>query len=155
MDYRITGLDPKPFEHLFALDDAGLARHRAVRRIVAEKPGAPCRVSLEDAEPGEEVLLLNHEHLAVDSPYRASHAVYVRRAARAAWDRVNEVPPALASRLLSVRAFDGAGFMAGADITEGAGLPALVAKLFADPRAAFLHAHAARAGCFLARIDRA
>ncbi len=32
MDYRITGLDPKPFEHIFALDDAGLARHRAVRR---------------------------------------------------------------------------------------------------------------------------
>jgi len=155
MDYRITGLDPKPFEPLFALDDAGLARHRAVRRIVAEKPGAPCRVSLEDAEPGDEVLLLNHEHLAVDSPYRASHAVYVRRAARLPWDRVNEVPPALASRLLSVRAFDGAGFMTGADITEGTGLPALVAKLFADPRVAFLHAHAARAGCFLARIDRA
>jgi hypothetical protein len=155
MDYRITGLDPKPFEPLFALDDAELARHRAVRRIVGEKPGAPCRVSLEDAEPGEEVLLLNHEHLAVDSPYRASHAIYVRRAARAAWDRVNEVPPALASRLLSVRAFDGDGFMRGADVTEGAALPALVAKLLADPRVAYLHAHYARAGCFAARIDRA
>jgi hypothetical protein len=155
MDYRITGLDPKPFEPLFALDDAELARHRAVRRIVGEKPGAPCRVSLEDAEPGEEVLLLNHEHLAVDSPYRASHAIYVRRAARAAWDRVNEVPPALASRLLSVRAFDGDGFMRGADVTEGAALPALVAKLLADPRVAYLHAHYARAGCYAARIDRA
>jgi hypothetical protein len=155
MDYRITGLDPKRFEPLFALDDAALARHRAVRRIVAEKPGAPCRVSLEDAEPGEEVLLLNHEHLAVDSPYRASHAIYVRRAARAAWDRVNEVPPALASRLLSVRAFDAAGFMREADIAPGTELPGLVARLFADPRVTYLHAHYARAGCYAARIDRA
>lgn len=155
MDYRITGLPPQRFAHLFALDDDALARHRAVRRIVDEKPGAPCRVSLEDAEPGEEVLLLNHEHHAVDSPYRASHAIYVRRGAREAYDRVNQVPPALASRLLSVRAYDAAGFMVAADVAQGTDLPALVARFLADPQAAYLHAHYARAGCFAARIDRA
>lgn len=155
MDYRITGLDPRRFAHLFELDDEALARHRAVRRIVDEKPGAPCRVSLVDAEPGEEVLLLNHEHLPVDSPYRASHAIYVRRAAREAYDRVNEVPPALASRLLSVRAFDAAGFMRGADVAEGTGLRGLVERFLADARVAYLHAHYARAGCYAARIERA
>jgi len=155
MDYRITGLPPQRFAHLFALDDDALARHRAVRRIVDEKPGAPCRVSLEDAEPGEEVLLLNHEHHAVDSPYRASHAIYVRRDAREAYDRVNQVPPALASRLLSVRAYDAAGFMVAADVAQGTDLPALVARFLADPQVAYLHAHYARAGCFAARIDRA
>lgn len=155
MDYRITGLPPQRFAHLFDLDDEALARHRAVRRTVDGKPGAPCRVSLEDAEPGEEVLLLNYDHLPVDSPYRASHAIYVRRDAREAYDRVNEVPPALASRLLSVRAFDAAGFMVAADIAQGTELPALAARFLADPRAAYLHAHYARAGCFAARIDRA
>ena len=155
MDYRITGLPPQRFAHLFALDDDALACHRAVRRIVDEKPGAPCRVSLEDAEPGEDVLLLNHEHHAVDSPYRASHAIYVRRDAREAYDRVNQVPPALASRLLSVRAYDAAGFMVAADVAQGTDLPALVARFLADPQVAYLHAHYARAGCFAARIDRA
>ena len=155
MDYRITGLPPQRFAHLFALDDGALARHRAVRRFVDEKPGAPCRVSLEDAGPGEEVLLLNYDHLPVDSPYRASHAIYVRRDAREAYDRVNEVPPALASRLLAVRAFDPAGFMVAAELAQGTELPAFVALLLADPRAAYLHAHFARAGCFAARIDRA
>lgn len=155
MDFRISGLAPQPFAKLFSMDDGELARHRALRRIVDAKPGAPCRVSLEDAGPGEEVILVHHEHHAVDSPYRASHAVYVRRLAREAFDRVNEVPPALASRLLSVRAFDAAGLMVGADIAEGREIPALIARLFADPAAAYLHAHYARAGCYAARIDRA
>lgn len=155
MDYRISGLPPQLFAHLFDLDDEALARHRAVRRTVAERPGAPCRVSLEDAAPGEDVLLLHYEHHAVDTPYRASHAIYVRRAARQAWSGVNRVPPALALRPLSVRAFDAAGFLLDAGLTEGRDLPGLVQELFADGHAAYLHAHYARTGCFAARIERA
>ena len=112
MDFRISGLPAAPFSHLFAMTDAELARHRAVRRVCDEKPGFPCRVSLEDAEPGEEVLLVNYEHLSVDSPYRASHAIYVRAGAREPFDGVDTVPVALASRLLSVRAIDGRGCFA-------------------------------------------
>jgi hypothetical protein len=81
MDYRITGLDPREFVHLVPLDDAALARARALRRVCDSRPGFPCRVSLEDARPGERVLLVNYEHLPVDSPYRASHAIYVREGA--------------------------------------------------------------------------
>ena len=78
MDFRITGLHPAEFSHLVPLDDAALTRHRAVRRVCDSQPGFPCRVTLEDAVPGERVLLVNYEHLPVDSPYRASHAIYVR-----------------------------------------------------------------------------
>jgi len=31
MDYRIRGLDPQPFQHLFGLADSQLAQHRAIR----------------------------------------------------------------------------------------------------------------------------
>src|SRR5687768_16684186 len=47
MTYRIEGLDP-----------AGIDTSHARRVTVTDKPGFPCRVTLEDAEPGEEVLLL-------------------------------------------------------------------------------------------------
>jgi hypothetical protein len=70
MDFRITGLPAARFSHLFGLTEAELARHRARRYTCDEKPGFPCRVTLEDAEPGESVLLVNFEHLPVDSPYR-------------------------------------------------------------------------------------
>ena len=45
---------------------------------VSESPGTPCRVTLADAEVGETVILINHTHLKADTPYRASHAIFVR-----------------------------------------------------------------------------
>ncbi len=154
MDFRITGLSPAPFAPLFSMTDAELARHRALRRVCDEKPGFPCRVSLADAEPGEEVLLVNYEHLPVDSPYRASHAIYVRVAAKEPFDAVNEVPEALLGRLLAVRAYDAGGLMVAADIVEGREAFPLIQRFLANKDVEYLHAHFARRGCFAARIDR-
>lgn len=155
MDFRIRGLDPAAFTTLHRLHDEELAAHRAVRCIADSKPGFPCRVTLEDAEPGERVLLLNYEHLPVETPYRSRHAIFVREGARDPWDATNAVPPALASRLLAIRAFDDGGSMVDAEIAEGAHAPGLIERFFRDARVAYLHAHFARRGCFAARIDRA
>ena len=154
MDFRIAGLPSDRFAHLFGLDEAGLARHRALRRVCDEKPGFPCRVSLADAEPGETVLLLNYEHLPVDSPYRSSHAIYVLERDQAAFDEVNTVPPALRTRLLAIRGFDAKGLMKAADVVEGSAAMPVIERFLANGEIAYLHAHFARAGCFAARIDR-
>jgi len=58
MSFRITGLPAERFAHLFALSDDELAAQGAVRRT-AEHP-APCRISLTDATPGDEVILTNY-----------------------------------------------------------------------------------------------
>lgn len=154
MDFRITGLHPAEFAHLADMDDATLARNRAVRRVCDSRPGFPCRVTLEDATPGERVLLVNYEHLPVDSPYRASHAIYVREGARHPFDAVNTLPPALANRLLSLRAIDARGHIVDADIAEGAAVEPLIRRLLGNGEVAYVHAHFARRGCFAARIDR-
>jgi hypothetical protein len=154
MDYRITGLQPAQFSPLHGLDDAALAKHRALRKICDSNPGFPCRVTLEDAQPGEKVLLLNFEHLSVDSPYRSSHAIYVRESATAPFDAVGVIPPALRSRLLSVRAFDALGHIVDAEIAEGQVVEPLIERFFALDEVSYIHAHFARRGCFAARIDR-
>jgi hypothetical protein len=155
MELRILGLSPGPFSALFALDAAELAARRALRVVADASPGYPCRVSLADAEVGEELVLANYEHQPAHSPYRASHAVFVRRAARERYDRVGEVPAQLRSRLLSLRAFDECGMLVGADVVEGAALESLARSLLADPCASYVHAHFARPGCYAARIERA
>jgi len=152
--FAITGLDADPFVDLYGLSDQALAERGVERMTVTAKPGFPCRITLEDAEPGEQVLLLNHEHLAVDTPYRQRHAIFVRDGARTAATFVDEVPDQLAIRTLSVRAYDAAGNMTDADLVEGRDLPSLIDRLFADPAVAYLHAHNAKRGCFAARIDR-
>ncbi|NIJ65036.1 hypothetical protein FHR20_001998 [Sphingomonas leidyi] len=154
MNYVIQGIDPAPFRHLYGAPDAALAARHAVRMTVAKKPGAPCRVTLADAEPGETVLLLNHAHLPVASPYRSAHAIFVREGAEVPARFENAVPEQLAIRLLSVRAFDDAGMMTDADVVEGRDLEPLIARFFADPAVAYLHVHNAKPGCFAARVDR-
>jgi hypothetical protein len=152
MSFRITGLPAENFSHLFALDDAELATLGAVRRT-AEHP-APCRVSLTDATPGDEVILVNHEHHAVDSPYRMRFAIYVRQGEKT-YDKVDEVPEQLRKRTLAARAFDSDGMMVKFELVEGTKLEEAIERLFADQRAAYLHVHFAAPGCYAARVERA
>jgi uncharacterized protein DUF1203 len=129
---------------------------RGARRVTADRhPGFPCRVSLEDAQPGETLLLLNYEHQPAPGPYRSCYAIYVRQHAADAHLAVNEIPPVLRSRLLSLRAFSAAGELLDAEIVEGAGLAAVIERLFAEPTVDYLHVHNAKPGCYAARVDRA
>ena len=153
MAFRISGLPAEPFQHLFALDDAALQRHGAVRRI-AEDGGYPCRISLTDARAGDEVILVNYEHQDADTPYRSRHAIYVR-AGEQRYEAVDAIPEQLCKRLLSARAFDAEDMLVDADVSEGKALEPLIARLFADAQVAYLHLHYARPGCYAARVDRA
>jgi hypothetical protein len=154
MSFVIEGLDPAPFRHLYGLSDADLAHEGVIRMRADAKPGFPCRVTLEDAEPGEGLLLLNFEHLPVATPYRSRHAIFVRDGAERAARFEDEVPEQLAVRLLSVRAFDADGMMTDADVFDGAALAERIDTFFADPAIAYLHVHNAKRGCFAARVDR-
>jgi hypothetical protein len=154
MDYIIRGLPLHVFQPLFGLGDDELRLHGAVRMTADARPGFPCRVTLQDAEPGETLLLLNWRHHDVASPYRADGPIFVREAARASFESRNEVPEQQRSRLLSVRAYDGTGWMRAADVVEGVELESLVARCFDAPAVAYLHVHNARRGCYACRIDR-
>ena len=154
MSFTVSSLPIEPFAPLFALDDAALVE-RGMLRVVANAPFAfPCRVTLEDAEPGETLILLIHEHQPADTPFRSRHAIYVREAAQAAASTTDALPPALRRRLLSLRGFDAAGMLRDADVVEGAAAVPVIERMLADPDVAYLHAHYAKPGCYAARIDR-
>lgn len=155
MTFRVTGLSPEPFRPLFGLSDEALAR-RGVLRVIADAPfGFPDRIEISDAAPGESLLLLNYLHQPADTPYRSGHAVFVRERAVAPTDMVREIPPAMRARSLSLRAFDEADMMVDADLVDGKEAEALIERLLADPRAAYIQAHYARRGCYAGRIERA
>jgi hypothetical protein len=153
--FRLTGLDPSPFEPLFALDDEALHARGILRRRADADFGFPCRVSLEDAAAGEELLLLPYAHHAVDSPYQASGPIFVRRGARQARLAPGVVPDYVARRLISLRAYDAAALMVSAEVLEGEHVAARLAQLFADAAVAYVHLHNARPGCFSCEARRA
>ncbi|HEY2028390.1 MAG TPA: DUF1203 domain-containing protein [Myxococcales bacterium] len=155
MAFQISALPKVEFEWLFRLSAAQLSAVRGARCIIADRsPGYPCRISLQDAVAGEQVILLNYLHQGAFSPFRASHGIYVRANAEEARLAPCEVPQMLRSRLLSVRAFDAAGMLVDADVVEGVVLESLVERLLRNPSAEYLHVHFARPGCYAARVDR-
>ena len=154
MSFRITGLAPEPFQPLFELSDEAL-RELGALRVVADDPRMPCRVSMAHAELGEELLLLNYAHQPANTPYRATHAIYVRRIADRAFDAIDTVPEVLASRLIAVRAFDERHMMIDAEVSEGDATAALLTRLLENPKTSYLQAHYARRGCYAARVERA
>jgi len=154
MSFQITALDADRFAGLFDMSDEALAEHLAVRLTATSKPGFPCRVSLADAEIGDEVILVNHQHQGGVSPYRATHAVYVRKDAPQAHPAVGEVPELFLARVLSLRAFDDQAMMIGVDLVDGGDLAPALDRLLAEPSAAYVHIHYAKAGCYAARADR-
>lgn len=155
MTFRIKGLSADPFRHLFGLADEDLARHGAQRVVADKSPGFPDRIELRDAKPGESLLLINFTHQPADNPYRSSHAIFVREGAQKAYDEVDEVPAVFRSRLISLRAFDGADMMVDAEVIDGKSVEGGIARLFATPGVSYLHAHYAARGCYAARIERA
>jgi len=155
MSFRIVGLSPEPFRHLFGLSEEELAVHGVRRYVADKKPGYPDRVEVRDAEPGETLLLLNFTHQPANNPYRASHAIFVREGAGAAYDRVNEIPEVMRLRPMSLRAFDADDLMIDADLVDGREMESVVERFFDDPRVAYIHAHYAKRGCYAARIERA
>jgi hypothetical protein len=153
--FRFVPLPSERFATLFGHTDAALLALGARRQIVDEKPGTPCRVSLADAEVGETVLLLPFTHHDVDSPYRASGPIFVRKGVPSATPAAGEVPIMFRHRLLSIRGYDAGAMMLAAEVVNGTEIEDAIGRLFSDERVSYLHVHNARPGCYNCTVVRA
>jgi hypothetical protein len=155
MNFKITGLSAAPFQHLFGLSDQALAELGVERHVADKKPAFPDRIELRDAEIGETLLLLNYIHQPANTPFHASHAIFVLEGAVVTYDRLNEIPEALRLRTLSLRAFDNSHHMIDADLVDGRQLEDVINRFLSVPEVAYIQAHYAKRGCYAARIERA
>jgi hypothetical protein len=152
--FQLVGLRHEQFEPLFALSDSQLANIGAVRVTASGNSGYPCRVSLVDAEAGESLLLLPYVHQPALSPYHASGPIYVRRGATHRTLPAGEIPKYVSSRLISVRAYNDAHTIIGAEVCDGPQVGREIERQFADDRAAYIHLHNAKRGCFSCLVTR-
>ncbi|WP_299477259.1 DUF1203 domain-containing protein [uncultured Roseibium sp.] len=150
--FQVHPLPAESFSQFYGLSDEELARRNI--QVHISDGASPCRVSLSDAAKGERVLLLNFEHQPADTPYRSRHAIFVAEGAREAHPGADCIPPSIASRLLSVRAFDSDHEMIDAEVVEGEKVTDLISTFFANSRVDYLHLHFARRGCFAAKVTR-
>src|SRR5215831_15099638 len=98
ISFQVVPVAREKFTNVLGKSDEELRGLGGRRMVADEKPGFPCRVSLVDADPGEEVVLIPFTHHDVTSPYRASGPIFVRVKAQTAKLKVNEIPTLLRSR---------------------------------------------------------
>ena len=152
--FRLVGLDHAQFAPLFEQSDAELRAQGIVRTRAITRPGYPCRISLDDASIGEEVLLLSYWHHRVNSPYASRGPIYIRKGVTQAVLSPGEVPDYVASRLISLRAYDDENMMVAAAVCPGAEVAAPISRLLDNPDVAYLHLHNAAQGCFSCLANR-
>ncbi|ALS98253.1 DUF1203 domain-containing protein [Lacimicrobium alkaliphilum] len=156
MSYQIQPLEPQQFEHLFSLTQAELQQQGIVQVTVNKASGFPCRLSLKDAEEGDIVLLLNYNHLPGPGPYQSSHAIFISKNGLTASQLPGPgtVPPMIARKILSLRAFDGDQMMLDGRVCQGTEADVIIRELLALPGCAYVHIHSATRGCYLAAAHR-
>ncbi|WP_417623241.1 DUF1203 domain-containing protein [Paremcibacter congregatus] len=153
MSFIFNALDDREFSHLYGLSDAELAAQGVVTRI-ADSPSFPCRVTLEGARIGERVLLLNHTHLDVNSPYRASYAIYVRDGAKTRRLAPGELPDYLQNAQIALRAFDQKALLVAYKLTPGSEAHDHLDEMLAQPEVTHVDVHFAGPGCYFGRVTR-
>lgn len=146
--FQISSLEDKEFTALFNLTDPELEKIGATRMIVDSCPGFPCRVSLEDAAIGEEVILLPYQHHKTRSPYQSVGPIFVRKLAKTARLGINEIPVMLTHRLLSLRGYNEEGIMKEAAVTEGNALQEALHTIFNNEEVTYVQIHNAKPGCY-------
>ncbi len=153
--FRLVGLPTDRFAALFDLSPDALEALGARRVTATAKPGFPCRIGLEDAEPGDELLLLPFEHQPEHSPYRAFGPIFVKVGARQRTLAVGEIPEYVKTRQISLRAYDADHMIVGAEVCAGEDVRAEIERQLDDARVSYIHLHNAKRGCFSCLVERA
>jgi hypothetical protein len=154
-DFIIKALAKEEFEELFTLSDLELIEKGAIRMRVDSKPGFPCRISLQDANIGDEVILLTYEHHKTASPYKASGPIFIRKHAETARLKANQIPEMLIHRQVSVRCYNVNGMMKTAKVIEGKELTTFLSETFEEKEISYVHIHNAKPGCYNCVAERA
>lgn len=154
-NFQIVALEEKVFHNLFLMNEEALESIGVVKIIANQNPGYPCRISLKDAEIGEEVFLLNYQYHNVESPYKASGPIFIRKGATTAKLNVNEIPHMLHHRYLSIRGYNADSMIVEARVTEGVNVKENIDEIFDNKEVEYIHILNAKPGCYNCLVIRA
>ena len=140
--FRATGIDDRgnPIKRMIATNDGGF----------------PCRVCLQYARRGEEVLLGSYNLPKPQGLYLTPSPIFVHAEPCTPYAGHDEIPGIVRhNALVSVRAYDADGMVLYdlGQVSDGADVDAPLARALGDVRTSFVNVHTARPGCLLCRVE--
>ena len=107
---------------------------------------------MRDAEIGESLILVNHITINGQTPYAASHAIFILEGAEKTLLCFKRNSEGNASQAFVFTGFDHDNIIVDATLAEGDSIKFDIQKLFQLPQVEKIHAHYALRGCFAAEI---
>lgn len=104
---------------------------------------------------GETIIALTYTHHNVDSPYRSCGPVFIRNNVVPVKLKINEIPPVLDNRFLSLRAYNQKSMMIDALTTQSDKIKSNIRKLLSNNDVDYIHIHNANPGCYSCSVERA
>lgn len=131
-------------------DDFG----HALKVFVNPSRGNPCRFTLRQSPPGEELLLMSYSPFQRAHPYAEVGPIFVRLHGDVAYDDPGRWPAEIDPATRVFRAYNAAEEIV--DARVGTSRPeALITDLFAQPAVDCIHVRSLTYGCFTFKIERA
>ena len=125
-----------------------------LRVVVNEQHGNPCRFTLRQSPPGEELILLAYSPFRNRHPYAEVGPIFIRRHGATGYADIHRFPPEIDPTKRVFRAYDAQERIV--DARLGTDAPdALIAELFSDRRVESIHVRSLTYGCFTFAIHRA
>lgn len=150
--YRIVPLPTEVAARARAAARQGATDHALV---LADLPGSyPCRHCLRWAEPGESLILFPFAPIAPGKPYSETGPIFVHAENCERYSATEEFPRDFREGR-AIRGYDAVEKMIAGEVVNGSGPEAVVERLLADPRIAFLQVRSASRGCYTFGIERA
>ena len=156
--FTVRPIEPAVCDQLRRRDDAG----NVPETVIDTDGGNPLRCCLTASTPGERIVLASYAPLrrwaaatgAVPGAYAEVGPVFLHPD-RCAGPAGTGYPDAFRGSPRVLRGYDRNGRIAGGTVVaEGEDPEPAIAKVFADPDVAFIHARALVAGCYTFCIDR-
>jgi hypothetical protein len=131
-------------------DDFG----HALTPFINPSHGNPCRFTLRQSPPGEELLLMSYSPFKRAHPYAEVGPIFIRRHGEAGYAEPTHFPPEIDPTTRVFRCYNAAEEII--DARVGTSQPEeLIAELFSDPAVDCIHVRSLTYGCFTFKIERA
>lgn len=150
-NYRIVPLPTELAERARTVVQSGAADHALV---TAEAEGSyPCRHCLRWARSGEALILFPFAAIERGKPYAETGPIFVHAENCERYRASDEFPRDFCEGR-SIRGYDAAENMIAGEVVKENGPEAVVERLLADPRIAFIQVRSASRGCYTFGIER-
>lgn len=153
MAFKIQSIDPAIADEVRKLHKSPQYGHPAYTDLGSDRP--PCRSCFNRIEPNlEKRILFTYNHFINVDSYPSPGPIYIHENECTPFNANSTIPEYLNEMQLILEGYGPQRWLLAREMNNNQSIEFLIKSILSDLRIEYIHAYSAKAGCFVARIDR-